>query len=110
MSETPSIYSKVWVVQEGRNDYSSAEEYGDVQFITRSDLSKVEDSQQNIDLFFDIRRFLRDYVPGTDYVLPAGNPMVVALVTLSLEKGKHNLLKWDGRRAIYIPYELTNIH
>lgn len=100
--------TRVWVVQEGKNDYSSAEdEYGVVHFITESELRNIPNSQQNIGVISDIRKFRSEYIPGRDYIIPAGNPMVVALVTMSLGPGSHNFLKWDGRRAAYIPFKLS---
>lgn len=99
----------VWVVQEGNNDYAPAEEYGDVRFITSSDYTKIEGSQQNKNVEHDIKRFLSFYIPGRDHIIPSGNPMVAALVSMSLPPHTHNMLKWDGRRALYIPYKLTSI-
>jgi len=102
------MINRVWVVQEGKNDYSSAEEeYGEVHFITEGELRNIPGSQQNIDVVSDIRKFRSEYIPGKDYIIPAGNPMVVALVTMSLGPGNHNFLKWDGRRASYIPFKLN---
>ena len=102
-----NILPVIWVIQEGRNDYGPAEEYGEVRFVTRADLTKVEGSKQNEQVQFDLAVFLTKYVAGVDYIIPAGNPMVVALATLSLKPGEHKFLKWDGRRALYIPYGLT---
>lgn len=99
--------SKVWVVQEGRNDYSAAEDFGEVEFITRSDLRPMAGSRQNAEVINDIKRFRSLYVPGVDYIVPVGNLMVVTLVIMALGPMEHRFLKWDGRRAIYIPYNLS---
>jgi len=100
----------VWVIQEGRNDYAPAEEYGEVRFVTKADLTKFNDSQQNLEVTHDLKKFLTQYVVGVDYIIPAGNPMLVAMATMSLTSGtQHNFLKWDGRRAMYIPYTLKSI-
>ena len=105
----------VWVVQEGRNDYSSAEEFGEVRFITELDYNSLRISQQNTLVAADIRKFRTQYIPEVDFIIPAGNPIVVALVTMTLGNGKHKFLKWDGRRAAYIPFilnaaEILNTH
>lgn len=100
------IKSKVWVIQEGKNDYYAAESFGEVNFITRGDLRKIE-GQQNQEVRADIREFLSNYVSGIDYIVPAGNPMLVALVTMALGKGDHRFLKWDGMSGCYIPYVLN---
>lgn len=97
---------RVWVIQEGRNDYSSAEEYGTVHFVTTSDMNKLENSAQNAAVIHDLRKFLSQYIAGTDYIIPSGNPMVVALAMMGLPTTQHNLLKWDGRRAVYVPFKL----
>lgn len=98
----------VWVIQEGQNDYSSAEEYGTVRFVTKAELTKFKDSQQNNEVDLDVRRFLSEYIAGVDYIIPSGNPMIVILTALLLPRGNHNFLKWDGRRAVYIPFNLTS--
>ncbi len=99
--------SRVWVVQEGNNDYAPAEEFGEVRFITHADLRAMADSKQNLHVEADIRKFKAEYIPGTDYIIPTGNPMVVALVTMALPRAEHKFLKWDGRRAGYIPFTLN---
>lgn len=97
---------KVWVIQEGRNDYAPAESFGEVNFVTRGDLRSM-DGQQNSEVAADIRRFLSNYVAGVDYIVPAGNPMVVALVSMALAPTDHLFLKWDGMRVTYVPYTLN---
>lgn len=100
----------VWVVQEGNNDYAPAEEFGEVRFITTSDFRKVGDSEQNRRVLSDIRVFKSQYVPGKDYIIPSGNPIVVALVNFTVAEcgmdGLHKFLKWDGRRQLYVPYDI----
>ena len=96
----------VWVVQESNNDYAPAEQFGTVRFITKSDLRVVGGTQSSV-VEHDIRVFNSIYEPGLDYIVPAGNPMVTALVCLSLPRGiAHKFLKWDGRRAEYLPFTL----
>ena len=99
--------NKVWVIQEGKNDYSSAENYGEVNFVTRSDYRTTKGSQQNATVISDIARFRTDYIAGMDYIILAGNPIVTALVVMSLVDGNHRFLKWDGRRSEYIPFTLN---
>lgn len=99
---------KIWVVQEGNNDYSSAEEYGEVQFITKSDLRNTPGSEQTMNVYADIRKFKTQYIPGIDYIIPVGNPMIVVLVSMVLGFGNHKFLKWDGRRVTYVPFTLDS--
>ena len=37
MDWTTHAQPKVWVIQEGNNDYATAEKYGEVHLITRAD-------------------------------------------------------------------------
>lgn len=93
----------VWVIQEGHNDYSPAEQFGQVNFITTSDYRAIT-CRQNDAVIADIKKFRSRYIMGFDYVVPVGNPIVIAMVILSLGPGRHRFLKWDGRRASYIPH------
>jgi hypothetical protein len=105
-SVLPSV-KRVWVVQEGKNDYHSAEEFGEVHFITTSDFRSMQNSKQNSEVAADIRKFRTEYIANEDYIIPVGNPMVVALVTMALGGGNHKFLKWDGRKVAYIPFVLN---
>ena len=99
--------NKVYVIQEGNNDYAPAEKFGEVNFITKSDLRNIEPSQQNNAVYFDIAKLKADYIPGTDYIIPVGNPALVALVFAALGKVQHKLLKWDGRLGDYILFNIN---
>lgn len=99
----------VWVIQEGNNDYAPAEQFGEVRFITTSDLRSTPNSRQNVEVRADVTKFISQYVAGLDYVVPVGNPMIIAMLILRLDRGiKHNFLKWDGRRATYIPFSFNS--
>lgn len=99
----------VFVTQDNRNDYSAAEQFGTVDFITRAELTKIDNSASNQQALADARRFLSFYKPGEDFILPTGNPMYVALIMMSLPKCEHNLLKWDSRRCNYMPYKIKPV-
>lgn len=100
----------VWVAQEGVNDYSPAEEFGEVRFITRHDWVKMAGSRVNSWISEDIREFITQYVPGVDFVVMAGNPIVTSLIVSAMvykhATSEHQYLKWDGRRGIYIPHSV----
>tara|TARA_R110000744_G_scaffold352095_1_gene458126 strand:+ start:8942 stop:9265 length:324 start_codon:yes stop_codon:yes gene_type:complete len=100
--------SRVWAIQEGNNNYEAAEAFGEVRFVTRFELQPMANSQQNLNVIGDIRKFNSEYLIGTDYIIPSGNPMVTAQLLLTLGRGKHHFLKWDGRRGIYIPFTLDS--
>jgi len=95
----------VWVVQEGKNDYAAAEQFGEVNFVTKSDLRSMKGEQQR-QVHADIRQFLTNYIPGHDYIVPAGNPIILALLCMALGVGSHKFLKWDGMRATYVLFDL----
>jgi len=100
----------VWVVQEGRNDYAPAEEFGEVRFITHFEVTSIEGSQQNKNVEADIRKWATEYTPGLDWIVPTGNPMVVALLTMCLhQQMAHKFLKYDGRRICYVPHTLRKV-
>lgn len=101
---TPTI----WIIQEGVNDYSPAEQFGTVKFVTTGDIRSIE-GQQNDAVRHDIRAFKAEYIAGTDYILPTGNPMVIAMVMMSLPTALHKFLKWDRRQAKYIPHTLSGV-
>lgn len=101
------MINKVFVIQEGNNDYSPAEEFGEVHFITTGDLRNIEGSKQNSQVMTDLWRFKASYITGKDYIVPVGNPVLIALVAMILGPGSHKFLKWDGRRAAYIPFTLN---
>lgn len=103
MSNTP----RVWIVQDTNNDYSSAEDFGEVRFITKTDYTSIMDSSANRAVAFDIKKFKSEYLPGVDYIAPGGNPMTTALVVMSLISCPHRFLKWDGRKGAYIPHILN---
>lgn len=108
MRENTMTNAKVWVVQEGLNDYQPAEQFGEVNFITDQEYSSIPHSKVNEVVHADIKKFLSLYVPGIDFIVPAGNPMVVSRVILALPNTDHRFLKWDGRKGIYVPYLLTD--
>lgn len=98
----------VWVVQEGNNDYSSAEEFGTVRFVTKGDLRNLVGCDQNKQVENDIKIFNANYLQGTDYIVVVGNPMISVLLAMSIRSGSHKFLKWDGRRSQYIPFILDS--
>ena len=99
--------ARVFVIQEGNNDYSQAEEFGEVHFVTRSDLRNIEGSKQNSQVIADLWRFKASYIPDKDFIVPVGNPVLIALLSMILGNGDHKFLKWDGRKATYVPFTLN---
>ena len=99
----------VYVTQENPSfDYSPAEEYGDVVFVSKDDYSTMPNSLLNDDVSAGIRKRLMQFKHDTDYVVPSGSPVVSAAVFMAL--GKHGapirVLKWVGRNSKYTPITL----
>lgn len=105
MTET-TTKSMVWVFQEGKNDYSPAEEFGKVNFITRTELVAYADNAKNAQVYKDIRDFNSKYVAGLDFIIPTGNPIGISLLGMSLSKCVHSFLKWDSHRGVYVRFDL----
>lgn len=98
----------VWVIQEGNHDYSKAEKYGTVQFITKAELRSTPGSAQTEQVHEDIARFLKQYAPGIDYIVPTGNPVLVTLIGMYLEtETDHKYLKYDNRQLDYVLYTIS---
>ena len=109
MDWTTHAQPKVWVIQEGNNDYATAEKFGEVHFITRADLRSVAASSVNEQAVADVAKFLEEYRPEIDYIVPVGNPMMIIYVAMLVHKAspEHRYLKWDGRQADYIVFKIT---
>lgn len=108
MNNKEGVQKTVWVVQEGKNDYAAAEQHGVVKFITKEELVSVGEEQNRM-VAQDVRRFKSEYIPGVDFLVPSGNPMISALVAMSLPPGKHKWLKWDGRRSVYSKFTIEGL-
>mgnify|MGYP003620214010 CR=1 FL=1 len=101
----------VYVLQENNHDYSPAEVFGEVRFITNDDVRSTVGCQQNERVALDVRKFLDDYRAGEDHIVIAGNPVLVFMVAHALGRRNggletHNILKWDGRQARYIQHSV----
>lgn len=105
-----STHPKVWVIQEGNNDYAPAEKFGEVRFITRADLRSIASSSVNEQAVADVAKFLEEYRPEIDYIVPVGNPMMIIYVAMLVHKRspEHRYLKWDGRQADYVVFKITD--
>lgn len=109
------LESKVFVVQENPGlDYTDAERFGDIQFITNLEYSGVSGSLNNADILADIDRAISKFDPSKDYLLMTGNPitigyafhktMVKAAEAAGGDYGSRpaiNLLRWDGFSRSY---------
>lgn len=104
--------SRVFVVQEGAHDYSAAEEFGELQFLSSAEITStdIQVSERNRGIIDEMRRRLRaSYIPGNDYVLLTGSPVAIAWVVMLLatfDAPFHRVLKWDAQQRAYLPYNI----
>ncbi len=96
--------SRVFITQENPNlNYLPAEEFGELVFVTRDDLSPVKNSLNNEHVRATISRVLADFNPHFDYVCVSGSPSVTALCFMILAR-KHTqvrVLRWSNRDGKY---------
>lgn len=98
--------AKVYITQETGFNFTDAENFGAVEFITREDLNNTKGSLHNERVVRDVRRKIKELNPDEDYVVIAGSPYVSALVFALLgRRGVKTLriLRWDNRDQVYIP-------
>lgn len=101
----------VFVTQEVPNlNYSAAESYGDVAFLTHRDFSPMAQSLNNVALMGQLKAGLVAFDPATDYVVLSGSPVVMAAVILILgSRGFKTvpILRWSNRDSIYQPIHIS---
>jgi hypothetical protein len=80
---------KVYIIKEqmvrdatGSNsmDYSPAMMYGDIEFITRSDMPTYPNSTIRMKWNEDVARFVEAYDPGKDFIITTGQPTAIFAV------------------------------
>lgn len=95
--------SKVYVVQENNHiDYSDAERFGDLVFLTASELKAVPGSLMNDKILDSIDSGLKGFSSG-DYLVLTGNPAAIgyAFHRVASQSDVVNTLSWDKMRGVY---------
>ena len=103
---TIPLKPKVYITQEVQTaNYGPAEGYGEVVFVTASELSHLRNSAHNRKLIALIREKLRDFRPHVDFVAPSGSPIITGLVFAVLRErtARYQVLKWNARDQMYVP-------
>ncbi|PIZ29609.1 MAG: hypothetical protein COY40_06520 [Alphaproteobacteria bacterium CG_4_10_14_0_8_um_filter_53_9] len=98
-----------FVTQETEHTFIEAERFGEVVFLTTTDVNNTKGSLHNEELFRSIKAQLREFNPEVDYIVPAGSPYVVAGVFLILgNMGLKNIkvLRWNNRDYNYTPLHM----
>lgn len=106
----------VWVVKEQmvRNevgsvpmDYSHAQDYGDLQFITLHDVPMYTGRSSTQEVWNEgVIKFVQEYDPNTDFIITTGQPIAIFMVGWILgvlgNKGP-NFLVWRREEGRYRP-------
>ncbi len=103
------MLSNVYVAQEGPFNYSSAEQYGDLQFCSVQEITPTVGGKLNDMIIGSMKKAMADYQPGLDFILLSGSPIAIAhCLSIAFNKKDkpiaHNLLKWDAQRNAYLKY------
>ncbi len=96
----------VYVTQETEFDFTDAERWGDIVFLTHDDLFNHRDSDHNRIVMANIRRRLTAFSATSDYILIAGSPYVAAAVFNMLGTMGYDsirVLRWSNRDRVYTP-------
>lgn len=96
----------VYVTQETHHDFTKAEHYGDIEFITKDDFSNVKNSLVNKGLIMEINHKVKKIDPEVDWLVISGSPYVSAAVFMALGRRGFqsvNVLRWDNRDGVYRP-------
>jgi hypothetical protein len=100
----------VCVDSSGRN-FTDALRFGDLVFVTSSDLNALESSPRNAQVTSEIVRKLATFTED-DYLLLVGSPVLigvcfhVAAINLG-DAGKIKLLQWDRQSTCYVPLSVS---
>ena len=102
--------SKVFVVQEQHTlDYSQAEEWGEVEFLTAREYKPLRKSLLNEEIHDEVRRKLgRGFDPQSDWLVLTGNPTMIGwAMIVAADVAKHyghdtlGVLQFDKVRGGY---------
>jgi len=94
----------VFISQENPNhDYRPAEEFGELVFLTADEYSPIANSQRNRRIVGDIHAVMSAYVPGYDFLLPSGSPVVSGIMYMVAgQRGhEHQILHWSNQERAY---------
>lgn len=97
---------RVFVTQENQNqNYRPAEQFGEVVFLTRGELSPIKNSLNNTAIMADLRKKLKDFRAEVDFIAPSGSPIItgLAFVILAERTDRFTALRWSNRDGAYMP-------
>lgn len=98
----------VFVTQETPHDFTKAEAFGEVKFLTRDDFNNIKNSLSNKALVRSLNHQLKKF-DDEDWIIIAGSPYVSAAVFMILARRgfrRVKILRWDNRDFTYIPLQI----
>lgn len=109
---------RVFVTQESTQlNYTHAEGYGDIVFLTRDEVSPVPGSLTNAAIMEELERRLETFDFDHDFIAPSGSPVVCGLAFLVLGKlaeqqgwlscRQLRVLRWSNRDRVYQPITIN---
>lgn len=103
--------SKVFISHyTNRRDFSDAVRYGELVAVTEREIYPDEAENFRDAAMEDIRRVLKNYDIGKDYLLLSGSPIIIGLCTAYLW-GRHQhsfkVLQYDKQERKYWPLVIT---
>lgn len=95
----PLVQRKVFVPNDLYHDYSPAESYGYLIFLTRGEINRFEVSQ----IFQSVQHALAE-ANDYDYLVMSSMPVITSLASaiLAMKFRKLNLLQYHGKQQRYI--------
>lgn len=123
MQNLPARRPIVWVVKEQvlrgptgpvPMDYTSAYRYGDVEFVTRSDLPLTRGESSLKDQWTaSVRDFLRRYDAECDFIVLTGSPLAIFLLGVVIGSvgptARPKVLVWRRETDQYVPFDSLEI-
>lgn len=106
--------SRVYVVQENQNlDYTDAERFGEVVFLTNMEYRPMASSKNNVDLLNQIDDGLSKFDPEQDYVILTGNPITLGYAFHRLLSNVGDgtpvaILRWVPQDGRYKPVQFQH--
>jgi len=98
--------SKVYVVQENAfANYSDAERYGEVVFMTADEFRPQNNSLRNAQILDQVRGMMLHFT-SNDYLILTGNPTVIGYAFhCGLQRfDSLKILQWDKLGRVYKPF------
>jgi hypothetical protein len=99
--------SKVFVIQDdGRKNLSPATNFGEIEVLSRNDLPMFGDHQAVLRHIYS--KLDKQYIPGRDYILLTGDPLIIGAVCGFIMKKWDSVrcLKWDRQNFAYNSVEI----